>query len=226
MANENSPKSVPSVRTASSKGVLKVPEIIDTASGIKISDKLMKSFIFTTDAALIRNSNADAVLALHPFVSQITIIRAIMTVADIPVFCGIGGGTSDTERMSKFAFESEVLGARGIVLNAAVSDEVIKIIKKATTLPVILTVTSTKVNVSSRVEAGVDIFNVSAGADTPEVVKYVKSILPDLPVIASGGPTDESIAATIAAGANAITYTPPPVAEIFKNMMDKYRNLF
>ena len=44
-----------------------------------------------------------------------------------------------------------------------------------------------------------------------------------LPIIASGGKTGESIAETIAAGANAITYTPPSPAVLFKEMMEKYR---
>ncbi len=223
---ENKTPKAPEVNAASAKGVLKVPEIINTAGGIKVAGKLLKSFIFTTDVALIRNSNSDAVLALHPFVSQITIIRAIMTAADLPVFCGIGGGTSDAERMANFAFESEVLGARGIVLNAAVSEEVIKSIKAVTNLPIILTVTSTKLNVEDRIESGVDIFNVSAAAETPDVVRHIREIAPEFPIIASGGPTEESIRNTIEAGANAISYTPPPVAEIFKNMMDKYRKLF
>ncbi|MDY6006557.1 MAG: hydrolase, partial [Gemmiger sp.] len=43
------------------------------------------------------------------------------------------------------------------------------------------------------------------------------------PIIATGGRTEESIAETIAAGANAITYTPPSPAELFKAMMEKYR---
>ena len=44
-----------------------------------------------------------------------------------------------------------------------------------------------------------------------------------VPIIASGGKTGESISATIAAGANAITYTPPSPAVLFKEMMEKYR---
>ena len=42
-------------------------------------------------------------------------------------------------------------------------------------------------------------------------------------IIASGGPTAESIRMTIEAGANAVTYTPPSTAELFKSMMANYR---
>lgn len=222
---ENISEKIPVV-SSSSRGVLAIPEIINEASGIKIFGKLIKSFVFTTDVSIIRNINADAVIAMHPFTSQVTIIRSIITASDIPVFCGIGGGTTIAERVAHLAFESEVLGARGIVLNAAVSDEIISRVKESANIPVILTVTSTKVNVEDRISAGVDIFNVSAAADTPDVVHYIKDARPDFPVIATGGPTDASIKATLDAGANAISYTPPPIAEIFKNMMDKYRKLF
>jgi hypothetical protein len=41
--------------------------------------------------------------------------------------------------------------------------------------------------------------------------------------MATGGPSLESVEATIAAGANAITFTPPSNAELFKFKMEKYR---
>ena len=37
----------------------KVPEIIDTRSGIKLFGKVIKSIVFTTDICIIRNVNAD-----------------------------------------------------------------------------------------------------------------------------------------------------------------------
>ena len=44
-----------------------------------------------------------------------------------------------------------------------------------------------------------------------------------MPIIATGGPTGESITETIEAGADCISYTPPSTAEIFAGMMEKYR---
>ena len=55
------------------------------------------------------------------------------------------------------------------------------------------------------------------------MVAKIREQFPDVPIIASGGKTGESISATIAAGANAITYTPPSPAVLFKEMMEKYR---
>ena len=44
-----------------------------------------------------------------------------------------------------------------------------------------------------------------------------------MPIIATGGPTPESILETINAGANAITYTPPSSGELFSQIMENYR---
>ena len=52
------------------------------------------------------------------------------------------------------------------------------------------------------------------------------AIIPDTlvkRVIATGGQTGESIMRTIEAGANAITWTPPSNGEIFKDIMNAYR---
>ena len=46
---------------------------------------------------------------------------------------------------------------------------------------------------------------------------------PTVPLIASGGKSNDSICETIAAGANAITYTPPSTQELFKQIMAAYR---
>ena len=44
-----------------------------------------------------------------------------------------------------------------------------------------------------------------------------------IPIIATGGPTDDSIRETIDCGADAITYTPPTNAELFKKTMQLFR---
>ena len=60
---------------------------------------------------------------------------------------------------------------------------------------------------------------------TPEIVRSIREKFPDVPIIASGGNTEESVQRTIDAGANAITYTPPTTKELFSVMMAKYREL-
>ena len=44
---------------------------------------------------------------------------------------------------------------------------------------------------------------------------HIREQFPEVPIIATGGPTDDTIRATIEAGANAITYTPPTSAGLF-----------
>jgi len=74
-------------------------------------------------------------------------------------------------------------------------------------------------------KSGASILNVSGGANTPHIVKEIRKKFPKVPIIATGGISDESILHTIEAGANAITYTPPTTGEVFKEMMKHYREL-
>ncbi|MBQ5313164.1 MAG: hydrolase, partial [Oscillospiraceae bacterium] len=88
---------------------------------------------------------------------------------------------------------------------------------------VIVTVVSADTDIQARLDAGVSILNVAGGPDTPEIVRKIRDKFPDVPIMASGGNTDEFIRKTIEAGANAITYTPPSTNELFKKLMAKYR---
>ncbi|NLA95298.1 MAG: hydrolase, partial [Clostridiaceae bacterium] len=60
-------------------------------------------------------------------------------------------------------------------------------------------------------------------ARTVDIVGKLRAQYPDVPIIATGGPSDETILETIKAGANAITVTPPTSAVLVKIKMDKYR---
>ena len=55
------------------------------------------------------------------------------------------------------------------------------------------------------------------------MVASIRSRYPDVPIIATGGPTPEDILKTVEAGANAISYTPPTTKELFSTMMEDYR---
>ena len=203
--------------------IIKVPEIIRSAPGIKIFGKRIKSLVFTTDVAIIRNTNADAVLAVYPFTPQPVITQSIIMAADIPVFCGVGGGTTQGKRVINLALDAEFKGAIGVVVNAPTINETIMEMAETIDIPIVVTVVSTDEDIKRRIECGASMFNVSGSAKTPDIVKYIKDIYPEVPVIATGGPTDESISETIENGADAITYTPPTNGEIFKGMMERYR---
>ena len=206
------------------KAALKVPEAIYRCSGIMVFGKRIKSLVFSTDLSIIKNVNADAIIAVYPFTPQPVITQALLMAADVPAFVGVGGGLTKGLRMMNMAVFAEMQGAMGVVANAPTSLENLRLVSRAVDIPLISTVVRADTNFAARVESGVSIFNVSAAAKTPEIVAEIRSQYPDMPIIATGGPTDETIAATIEAGANAITWTPPTNAEIFKGIMERYRS--
>ena len=203
---------------------LRVPEIISETSGIKIFGKLIKSLVFSTDVCTIKNVNADAVIAVYPFTPQPIITQALMLAADIPVFAGVGGGLTQGTRVYNLALHAEFQGAMGVVVNAPTSNEVLRMVSEAIDIPVVITIVNELDDIGKRIEAGAAILNVSAASKTAEIVRSIRKDFPDVPIIATGGPTEESIKATIDAGANAITWTPPSNAEVFKDIMNAYRN--
>ena len=213
----------PNVSGTLRKFALRVPEPISKCSGITIFGKLIKSLVFSTDLSIIKNVNADAVIAVYPFTPQPVITQALLLASDIPVFAGVGGGLTQGNRVEHLASYAEMQGAIGVVVNAPTKDEVIAEITKRIDIPVVVTVVNEETDFESRIMAGATIFNVSAAANTPKIVAEIKKRYPDFPVIATGGPTDESIAQTVSAGANAITWTPPSSGEIFKDIMRAYR---
>lgn len=200
-----------------------VPPCIRAASGIRIFGRRIKSLAFTTDVAIIKNINADAVIAVYPFTPQPTITRAVITAADMPVFVGVGGGVTRGPRVVRLAADAEDQGAFAVVVNAPTENAIVSRIKQTIDLPVVVTVVSEKTDVKARLEAGADILNISGAARTPEIVRKIRDRFPEVPLIATGGPTEDSIMRTIEAGANAITYTPPTNGELFAISMDHYR---
>lgn len=215
--------SAPEIDGRLRKHMVRVPEIISSACGIRIFGKLIKSLLFSTDVALIKNCNADAVIAVYPFTPQPIITQAIISVSGVPVFCGVGGGTTTGSRVISIATHAEHQGAMGVVLNAPTKNEIIKELYEKIDIPIIVTVVSENEDFEERLKSGAAILNVSGAAKTPYIVQQIRKKCPDVPIIATGGPNEETIKATIEAGANAITYTPPTSAEIFKIMMQKYR---
>ena len=81
----------------------------------------------------------------------------------------------------------------------------------------------TVVNGETDIASGASILNVAAAERTPELVRRIRERFPDVPVIATGGPTPETIRATVEAGANAVTFTPPSAKILFSELMSKYR---
>lgn len=204
--------------------ILKMPAEIQKASGIVIFGRRIKSLLFSTDLAIIKNCDADAVFAVHPFTAQRSISHPIIQSANMPVFCGVGGGTTQGMRAVYLANDAESQGAIGVVLNAPIPNKDIRAIARVLDIPIVVTVANERTNVGLRLKNGAAILNVAAGAKTPAVVTQIREQFPKVPIMASGGKTPESILATIEAGANAIVYTPPSSSELFRDLMAKYRD--
>lgn len=217
-------KTVPSI-DSSLRHILRMPEECYGCSGIVVNGRRIKSLVFTTDLAIIRNCNADAVFAVYPFTPQQAISNAIISAAYVPVFCGIGGGTTKGLRTISLAKDVESQGAMGVILNAPISDANLLAVSRAVDIPVIITVVNDRTDIRARLRAGAGILNVAGGSETAEIVAKIRKSFPQVPIIASGGNRPDTIRRTIEAGANAITYTPPSTKELFSSMMAKYREM-
>ena len=180
-------KTSPNVESRLRHNILKMPQEVYAASGIVINGRRLKSFVFTTDLAIIRNCDADAVFAVYPFTPQQAISDAIIKASYIPVFCGVGGGTTHGVRTLNLARDVESQGAMGVVLNSPISDLNLLAVSRVVDIPVIITVTKEDTNIQSRIDSGASILNVACSTDTPRVVAKIREQFPDIPIIASGG---------------------------------------
>ena len=173
----------------------------------------------------VRRDNEDgafrAILFAGILVNHIS--EAIIKHSYIPVFCGVGGGTTRGLRTIGLAKDVESQGAMGVVMNAPITNLNLAAVAAAVDIPVIITVTKADTDIEARLAAGASIINVACAGETPNLVRFIREKNAQVPIIASGGPTNDSIRATIEAGANAVTYTPPSTAELFKAMMSNYR---
>ena len=222
-ANKVSENPIPEYSGLLRNHIVEIPKPIEKCGGIRIFGRVVKSLIFSTDIAIIRNTNADAVLAVYPFTPQPIISHAIISASDLPVFCGVGGGTTTGNRVVRLASDAEFLGAFGVVLNSPTVNNTIRKVAEVIDIPIVITVVSETEDIAGRMEAGAAILNVSAAIKTPFVVERIKAKFPEIAIIATGGPSDQTITDTVSAGADAITWTPPTPAEIFKEMMVRYR---
>ena len=213
----------PRIETRLRRNFLHLPKEIQEASGIVVYGRRIKSLISTTDVAVIKNCDADAVMCVYPFTAQRAVTAAVIHAAPMPVFCGSGGGVTKGERAVYFAMDAENQGATGVVFNAPISNEDLRMAARALDIPIVITVTTESTDVAQRIASGASILHVAGGAKTARIVARIREELPQVPIMATGGKNPENIRATIEAGANAIVYTPPSCAELYREIMDGYR---
>lgn len=205
------------------KIALRVPEEIRECSGIIVFGRRIKSLAFTTDLAIIRNINADAILAVYPFTPQPIINQNLLATAEIPVFAGIGGGLTQGDRVVKLANFAEMQGAAGVVVNTPTDPNVIRRISESIDIPIVITAAQLSERLFEQIDAGASIINAACGKNTPDVVSKLRDRAPGIPIIASGGGKRETILETIHAGANAISWSPPSTKDLFGEIMENYR---
>lgn len=213
----------PEYRSEYRAELVHVPEVIRRSSGLIINGRRYKSFLFSSDVATIMYSDADAVLAVYPYSPHPAIIKALSVVAPSPLAAGVGGGVTQGKRSETIARFADAYGCMAVVLNSAVNAETVKAVNDAIDIPIIYSVISKHMEIEEHIEAGVSILNISGGKETTEIVKIFRKRYPDIPIIATGGRTDEHILETIEAGANGISYTPPTTQQVFQENMEKYR---
>lgn len=205
--------------------MLAVPEAIRQAPGIAVAGRKIRSLVFSTDLAVICHCDADAVLAVYPFTCQPAITSALVAASQRPVFNGVGGSITQGERCVEAALHSEMCGVASVVVNASIPVETIEALVSRVGVPVTVTACEADGVVRRQIEAGATLVNVAAGPRTAEVVGALRSAYPELPIIATGGATNRSMEATLAAGADALSWTPPAIADLERAVMEKARRL-
>ncbi len=120
---------------------LSVPRAAHDCPGIKLLGRTVRSLVFSTDLVVIRNCDADAVLAVYPFTCQPAITQALVSTAGRPVLTGVAGSTTSGARSVLLAMESETQGVSGVVLNYGAVPELVSSIAQAVDVPVVATIT-------------------------------------------------------------------------------------
>ena len=75
---ESKHKFIPQVGGVLRHNILELPPVMRESSGILVFGRRIKTFVFSTDLAIIRNCDADAVFAVYPFTPQQSITDAII----------------------------------------------------------------------------------------------------------------------------------------------------
>ncbi len=203
---------------------LSVPRSVQNCDGIILNKKTIKSFLFSTDIALVENSNADAILAVYPFKPSLQIMKSLIDFSQKPVICGIGGGITKGQVAFHMAESAEGLGAEAVVVNQPFPNKDIEKLKKKISIPIISSISTSDFDFKSRMNAGVDYFHITGGINTIAILEHLKYGLPGFPLIATAGNTPDAVKHTVQTGVKAVVLSPPSSKELFREMMDNYRN--
>lgn len=197
--------------------------LINSCKGLILNNQKIKSILFSTDIALIDNNDADAILAVYPFTPSERIIKTLIQFSNKPVICGIGGGITQGEFAINMAQKAEALGASAVIVNQPFKNEDIAAVKQHINIPIISSVSTINFDFKARIEAGVSCFNVTGGVETQNIVDYIQATFPTFPIISTGGKTIQTLKSITDKKINAVILTPPSNGELFRSIMDNYR---
>jgi len=204
---------------------LSVPIIIyQNCSGITLNNTVVKSILFSTDLAVIENTDCDAILAVYPFAPSVNIMKTLISFTEKPVICGVGGGVTQGRFSLEMAVAAEQLGASAVIINQPFKNSDLKKMQKLINIPIIASVSTIDFNFIERFHSGADFFHITGGANTPEVIEQLQTDLSDVAFICTAGQTIDSLENVLSKNANAVVLTPPSTNHLFKDIMQKYRN--
>lgn len=205
---------------------LNVPTVINRkCMGLCLNKQVVKSIFFSTDLALIENNNCDAILAVYPFPPSAKIMKSLIEFSHKPVICGIGGGMTHGKTALNMAVEAEQLGASAVIVNQPFKNSDILKIKQRISIPIISSVSSLNFNFKERIESGVSFFNITGGKNTIHIIDYLKENFPGIPFVCTGGKTMSNLNEVLDKKVYGVVLTPPSNGDLFKKIMDKYRNI-
>jgi len=201
------------------------PVIEDKCEGIILGGVKVKSILFSTDLAIIENTQCDAVLAVYPFSPSLKIMKTLIDFCEKPVICGVGGGVTKGKVSLDMAVAAQNMGASAVIVNQPFKNSDLKKMRKLITIPIIASVSTTDFDFMGRLAAGTDIFNITGGVNTPNVIDKLLEDLPQVPFICTGGQSTGSLEKILDKKPSAIVLTPPSGAGIFKDIMEGYRSV-
>ena len=165
-----------------------MPRCISDCSGIRVFGRRIKSLVFSTDVAIIKNINADAVIAVYPFTPQAGITQAIIGVSDVPVFVGVGGGLTNGQRSAQIAAFCRAPGRVRCGVQHVHGRGHHPHDQGDRGDPGGLHRGVGKGGSERKLATGLDFINVSGADRTPFIVSELRRRYPELPIIATGGP--------------------------------------
>ncbi len=218
------PSAPKQLRSNLRKCELPIPPVLNEATGIDVFGRTVKSFVYSTDPYIIRNCNADAVLALAPFTCQSIITEMLIKLSERPVFVGVAGAITNGLRSVELARIAEAQGAAGVCVSPGADVFTVESIANSVDIPVVVSVAGYDQFSQEKIAAGASMINVVAGRNTAEVTRLYRESNQDMIILATAGKTSESALTTIGSGADALSWTPPSIVEIERQLMQNTRD--